>query len=225
MKKSISNQAISKLYKYLPFSERTLDILRSKSIWFPKAETLNDLFEFSFRLSEMKIYGIAIDKKSFEEAIRVMKQQGVLSLSEINNNILMWSHYSSSHTGFCIEFERTNSNELGSKFCMPVNYSEHPLEFTPLDLENKNKIVKIMTTKSTHWSYELEWRMIAKNGDQIYPLPSNITGVVFGFRMDIRERRKIVEILGESVSYMQAVMDVDKYELEILPTSLSELLA
>ena len=38
-----------------------------------------DLFEFSFRLSEMKIYGIAINKKSLEEAIRVMKQQGVLS--------------------------------------------------------------------------------------------------------------------------------------------------
>lgn len=220
MKKSINSHSVSKLYKYRALNELSLDILKHKSIWFPRAETLNDLFEFSFRLSDMHINGVAIDEKSLGEAIRVMKQQGVLSLSEINNNNLLWSHYSNSHIGFCIEFERTTSNELGSQYCVPVKYSESPLEFKPLDLGNRDKIVKIMTTKSVHWSYELEWRMISAIGDQLYPLPGNITGIIFGHRMQIGERRKIVKILGKSVSYMEAVMDLDKYELKIVPISL-----
>ncbi|TVM01463.1 MAG: hypothetical protein CV080_04610, partial [Candidatus Kuenenia stuttgartiensis] len=88
---------IYKLYKYVRFYDRSLDILKNKMIWFSTAEKLNDPFEFSFHLSEMHINGFPIDEVSLETAIRAMKQMGVLPFSEINDNILMWSHYSESH--------------------------------------------------------------------------------------------------------------------------------
>jgi hypothetical protein len=95
---------VSKLYKYVRYYEHSLSILKNKSIWFSAAECLNDPFEFGFYCPEMHINGVPIDAASFENAVRTMKRMGVLSLSEINDNILMWSHYSESHTGFCIEF-------------------------------------------------------------------------------------------------------------------------
>lgn len=43
-------------------------------------------------------------KKQVENEIDELKLFGVLSLTERNDSILMWSHYSDSHKGFCIGF-------------------------------------------------------------------------------------------------------------------------
>ena len=37
---------------------------------------------------------------------------GAFSMSQLKDNILMWSHYANQHKGFCIEFVRNNSNLL-----------------------------------------------------------------------------------------------------------------
>ena len=215
---------IHKLYKYVRFYEHSLDILENKRIWFSTGESLNDPFEFSFHLSEMYVNGVSIDAVSLETAIRDMKQLGVLSLSEINDNILMWSHYSESHTGFCIEFERTDSNELGNwDYCAPVQYDDNLPTLKPIELENKKVVSKILTTKSELWSYEREWRILLKKGNLIYPLPGNITGIVFGYRMPVDKRRKIAGILGDTVTYMHAVKSATKFAVDIEPVSLSDL--
>ena len=102
--------AVSKLYKYLPYNENSLSILINKKIWCPKAKSLNDPFEFQWDIKEMSVDGIPIDSGSLEEAKEQTRELGVVCLSEINNNILMWSHYAQGHAGFCIEFERTQEN-------------------------------------------------------------------------------------------------------------------
>ena len=52
------------------------------------------------------------------------KNSGVVCLSEVNDSILMWSHYAQNHTGLCIEFHRTPDSLLGDpEFCTPVQYS------------------------------------------------------------------------------------------------------
>ena len=197
---------IYKLYKYVRFYDRSLDILKNKMIWFSTAEKLNDPFEFSFHLSEMHINGFPIDEVSLETAIRAMKQMGVLPFSEINDNILMWSHYSESHKGFCIEFERTDSNALGNwDHCMPVLYDDNLPAVRPIELGDKKVVSKILTTKSKLWSYEREWRILVNKGNQIHDLPGNITGIVFGCRMLFAKRREIARILGGAVTYMHAV--------------------
>ncbi len=155
-----------------------------------------------------------------------MKQMGVLSLSEINNNILMWSHYSESHTGFCIEFERTDSNELGNwEHCAPIIYDQTLPIYNPVDLEKKETVTQILLTKSDLWSYEKEWRIIAKKGNQTHPLPGNITGIIFGYKMPIEKRREIALILGSTVNYMEATKSLTKFEVDITTVIFDELKA
>ncbi|MBF8274985.1 MAG: hypothetical protein HW390_58 [Candidatus Brocadiaceae bacterium] len=67
---------IHKLCKYVGFCDRSLKILKDKSIWFPTGESLNDPFEFSFNLSEKHVGGVKINDQSREEAIIDMKQMG-----------------------------------------------------------------------------------------------------------------------------------------------------
>jgi hypothetical protein len=215
---------ISKLYRYVRFDVHSLSILIEKKIWFPSAESLNDPFEFDFYCPDMHINGIPIDRTSFEEAKRAMNQMGVLSLSEINNNILMWSHYSDSHKGFCIEFERTDSNEFGnSDHCVPVNYDENLLEIKPLELADSKIVTKILTKKSVLWTYEKEWRIISKTGNQTFDLPGNITGIIFGLKMPIGNCRLVMTILGDTVRYMHATKNLTKFTIDIKPLTLAEL--
>jgi hypothetical protein len=207
---------ISKLYKYVNDYEHSRSILKNKTIWFPTAESLNDPFEFSFYCPETHINGVPIDPTSFKDAIRTMKQMGVLSFSEINNNILMWSHYSKSHAGFCIEFERTDANELGKwERCSPVIYDKNLPVCKPIELEKKETVTKVLITKSELWAYEKEWRIIAKKGNQLYPLPGNITGIIFGYKMPVEKRREIAAILGSTVKYMEATKSLTKFEVDI----------
>ncbi|WJV22257.1 MULTISPECIES: DUF2971 domain-containing protein [Pseudomonas] len=51
-----------------------------------------------------------------------MTNTGVYSMSEVNDEILMWSHYADNHRGFCIGFDDLHkSMEIAPKV-MPVNY-------------------------------------------------------------------------------------------------------
>src|SRR4051812_25795268 len=98
------------LYKYCRFDEYSLSSLADRATWFPTVASLNDPFEFSFALRDMEIDGVPIDVGSLEQARADIKRYGVLSLSEINNDILMWSHYAGAHSGYCLQFERREDN-------------------------------------------------------------------------------------------------------------------
>lgn len=101
------------------------------------------------------------------------KEIGILSLTEKNDNLLMWSHYSSNHSGFVIEFDedhhffnqRSNEKEI-RKHLKKVRYSSERPEVTLFnpsltnDENMDNWVNNIFWVKSTHWVYEQEWRMI-----------------------------------------------------------------
>ena len=97
---SCGQVGISKLYKYVSYSERSLSILINKQIWCPKAKSLNDPFEFHFDLTQDSIGGIPIDQTSLENAKEAVKEMRVICFSEVNDDILIWSHYTQGHTGF-----------------------------------------------------------------------------------------------------------------------------
>lgn len=97
------------------------------------------------------------------------------------DNQLMWSHYASSYSGICVEydFERMN-NFIG--FVFPVEYSaERPtLSLSDLGLDKMEKgedggwktgetkisaILSYLLAKNKCWDYEEEWRII-NQGDE-----------------------------------------------------------
>jgi len=162
-----------------------------------------------------------MNQASLEESKKAIKELGVVCLSEINNDILMWSHYTDGHTGFCIEFERSDNNDLGKwDYCLPVTYDavEAP-SFDPPSLEEKASVAKIVSSKAPNWSYEKEWRLIVSHefADGPISLPAKITAVIFGCKMDSTRRRTIANILRRDVSYLEAIQLKDSFGLDIKP--------
>ena len=113
------------LYKYRPYGEYTKKGPRDKTLWFPSVDALNEPFEFSSALTQMAYIGVPIDPTSLEATRRDMKRLGVLSVSEVGDNILMWAHYAAAHTELCLKFERSVTSDFGSyERCLPVIYEE-----------------------------------------------------------------------------------------------------
>lgn len=100
-------------------------------------------------------------------------QFGVLSLTRKNDNLTMWSHYTNNHSGYAIEFDSSNRyfNKTINEYdkLRRLNDIIYVKERPNITLFNSTieedklteyMIEKIFLTKSKHWDYEEEIRMI-----------------------------------------------------------------
>lgn len=86
---------------------------------------------------------------------------GVISFSQRWDSILMWSHYSENHKGFCIGFNRKmieESNIFGS--AGGVKYSNIYPSIDPNNDEPLKELIIKTHTKAQEWQYEEEYRII-----------------------------------------------------------------
>jgi hypothetical protein len=182
----------------------------------------------------------------YSSAIRDKWQDmfGVLSLASIHDNITMWSHYSLNHSGFVIEFDLANTffdrrqKETDLIRCVrKVKYeSNRPniklYDSTLSERELLNFLVEsILLTKSTHWTYEEELRMISylKETDHVLELgnqtihlnrfePSAIRTVYFGVNINSDTRDKIIATLKEQryqhVKLFQGALNPSLYKID-----------
>ncbi|MDD3106449.1 MAG: DUF2971 domain-containing protein [Bacilli bacterium] len=105
------------------------------------------------------------------------KQFGIASFTTSYNDALMWSHYASSHTGICIEYDfkdYIDRIEDSQTLLLPVKYSDKRVTIDQtlldkIDLKNieeqgRKDLLKLffegLYTKNTVWKYEDEWRLI-----------------------------------------------------------------
>jgi hypothetical protein len=175
---------------------------------------------------------------------RAMNREiGILCLTEKMDNLLMWAHYASNHTGFVIALNEKHSffdrgSEIGH--LKKVRYSITRPEVTLLDptLSDMEHIYQwindIFCIKSEHWDYEQEWRMIvalrncqnviASQQDDIclFELPKScITGIILGCRMSTEHKEAILNVLRNDdeyrhVSIRQAEMDEKEFRLRFI---------
>ncbi|XOV92054.1 MAG: DUF2971 domain-containing protein [Bacteroidota bacterium] len=118
---------------------------------------------------------------------------GICSLTTQPTNILMWSHYADKHTGVCIKYDL---EKLISPGITPIkvdytneypkfNYIKEWKDTLKLGLESFQK-------KSTDWTYEQEYRLVAINGCGKYGLKRNsILEVIGGSKCDTESIEKI----------------------------------
>ncbi len=140
---------------------------------------------------------------------------GILSLSAKNDSILMWSHYSDYHRGFCIEFKRTLDNPLSK--AMPVEYYEEYPNFNYFDDLPGKICLRMILIKAFVWSYEVEWRGIQKANTEMGYTDDMITGIIFGLRMPEDHKNKIYQILQDKkhIKFYQAELLPRKFKLAI----------
>lgn len=103
---------------------------------------------------------------------------GIYCVSENSDDILMWSHYADHHRGVCLEFD---GQAKLMQLAMRVSYSHDRPQIARGD-SNQIKLEKGILTKSNHWQYEREWRLIRyQQGPGIAKFrPENLTGIIVG---------------------------------------------
>jgi hypothetical protein len=86
---------------------------------------------------------------------------GVLCLTINPKDILMWAHYGSNHTGVCIGF---NGNAKPFSSARAVVYTTQRPHVPVIDLsrDEQDIVSKVLMTKSEHWKYECERRVIKR---------------------------------------------------------------
>jgi hypothetical protein len=167
-----------------------------------------------------------IDEATARIGEAVNNQYRVYCLSTHGDVPLMWSHYANAHHGVCLEFSVENDLFCGA---LAIEYLER---YPQLDLadDDKDAGLRALLTKSEHWRYENEFRLIAAAPGYTFPgllatkdnflqLPTgSLTAVIVGCLMQESDR-DIVGALVNGASWPVALMEAhrvpDRYELEL----------
>lgn len=190
----------AEIYEYIDFSisnfppELIEDVLKE----YP---TMDDFREAHFKLFKTDPQYI---QKYFEERDfeRNDTHFGVLSFSEVWNNVQMWSYYAEDHKGFCLGFDRAAFAELSHKelgLMMKVNYEGfphiHPLE-KDVDKLSKQK----SHYKAPEWEREEEVRISTVSWPQPYTKDTRkfyfqddfLKEIILGLRISESDKKEII---------------------------------
>jgi hypothetical protein len=230
------------VYKYRDISDRTKDILRKGEFWFANPSSFNDPFDCNLsesqkiRLHDLKKHfsTLAIAPQNIQKYIEINKKtpnkiremviktkntainkRGILSLSANHNNILMWSHYASNHSGLVICLDILADPEF---FLMPINIKYVDSYTESNYLKNAKKSTDdSLKLKSKLWKYEEEIR-IYKKAYGLYQINKNaIAKIYFGVKTKQAEIDEIIKLCKDSgytnVNFFKAHIKHAKFEL------------
>ena len=143
-----------------------------------------------------------LKNKSFESDIakpfvkvcpEVNSGLGVLCLSEVPDDILMWSHYANGHQGIVLQFDKSGLlSERDFEYCKKVDYKNNILTLKDINRNDPDELARLVLLKKTkRWGYEREWRIIVDPSRRRDVLNCRIftfskealTGVIFGCKM------------------------------------------
>jgi hypothetical protein len=160
---------------------------------------------------------------------------GALSLSEIPNHELMWSHYADEHRGYVIGFDsehqffnqkKSDTDEL--RHLRKIDYREKP----PVINLMKTSGTELFFVKSLKWEYESEWRVLMPLADSskvieripypvhLFDFPiESVTEVILGERMSEQDKEAINVFRNDKkyqhINWRQAELDNTSFEIVI----------
>ncbi len=163
-------------------------------------------------------------KQQIDGHSRRAANTGILCLTQVYDNFIMWTHYAKDHTGICIKFHvRDTRAEDHIDFiagALPIDYADRcpQINFVkdaPIDI-----VRKAFLTKATPFRHEFEWRIVKY--DQcagLKPIPEGIISeVILGCQVDPAVRERVVNACEEydgDVDIVQASLDPETYGLQM----------
>lgn len=213
IEKIIKEINLVSLYKYRNGNSNDIKNLLNNQLPICTIEVFNDPFEFLYipdiNIDVVRKYSPENLSEIYDEIDKSNKEFTVCSFSQHNDNILMWSHYSNDHKGFCIEY---NFEDIFSKNLFPVIYSNNLVV-------RKNYDISFMLRKSEDWGYESEWRIIdiAKgDGSKIYLINTPIPKAIYlGCRVDNDLKGSLKKYCKDNnVKLYESTINREKYKLE-----------
>lgn len=159
----------------------------------------------------------------------------VFSVSEENDNLLLWSHYGESHTGVVFEFLVLPQEDNPLCVAEPVIYRKDPPSLYTqeewidetlgiCELNHEQLYFRYAYVKSDVWTYEKEWRvwdLQSELDDKLfsdYPLFKKEVGSVYlGCRIKQEHKLSIISLISQKypwVKVYQAKKADSKFKLE-----------
>ncbi len=150
---------------------------------------------------------------------------GIFCLSTENNNLLMWSHYTDAHKGFCLQFKAIKTPLfIGSEEVLQqVIYINNYPDLNRLILSDEELAGRMFLTKSTCWSYENEYRVIERSFGTKSFTEHLLSGVIFGCQMRDENKDMIIkwsEGRKAKLNYFEAKKKDKEFGLYIVPTTI-----
>lgn len=153
------------------------------------------------------------------------------------HNMLMWSHYAKSHTGFALGFDFNDPVNASVKMMLyPVFYSDKKIDVTlEMGFVHRMSIVgdrnysidkligiKSSLFKSPDWAYEHEWRVVKRdleNTDKYGSIPLCASEIYYGCKIEpsVYERLHQISINQGLKEYrMEADVFSQSYDLNAI---------
>ncbi len=178
--------------------------------------------------SDPELFKGKMEEISLAIEATINERYRVYCLSSKPDSELMWAHYSNKHQGICLEFDA--GNELFSQ-SLKLSYQEdYPL--FDLTTETLDENLMPLTTKSSAWKHEDEYRLIAQEEGAATPddtlmtrsnyieLPDGaLTAIIVGCLAPdstLKAIKKLIEQSTYSVKLKRAVRARDQYKLSII---------
>lgn len=217
-----------KLYKYFPDSVNSFKSLSVRGLWchYPKKmndpadclgylernlsqDNLNTFRTYAGKSKDAHIRNIVnfSDQKISDfvnlQRKKLIDKYAFCSLSESFDDILMWSHYASSHSGFVVEFE-FEASKINHHF-QKISYVD---DIPDLDIsiiaeflngkdENLYYFLKDLSIKATAWATEKEWRIWQSKPCYYHYDPSSLKNVYFGVNTSMETKAIVAKLTGE----------------------------
>ncbi len=132
-----------------------LENLQKRRLKIAEIMSLNDPFELlSINLSDPLLRRAVNETK-----VTLSKNRGILCFSKSWRNPVQWAHYSNKHQGICIGFD------VPDRHLVKVNYVRNRLK--PENVIDEQFMLKLLSTKFSHWRYEQEYRVFISLEDKV----------------------------------------------------------
>lgn len=200
---------------------------------------LNNFLLSQIPNSKMKDFFASLPEKLCSEITEQFNQKIKRSLkiccfSAKVDTILMWTHYTDCHKGFCVEYDLTNipCKDCRIRCLYPVLYTNKLFNVTSHIITSLTDPVNILyltlsaLSKLSEWKYENEWRLIFPGGLIPNPGPYDMgrpktiyLGVKFDDTSD--NGKRVIEIAKQkNIPVLKMTLANDKFKL--IPKTLED---
>ena len=180
--------APASIYKYYKDTTENFEAIKNNKMWYSVPSEFNDVFDCEIIVDKDKLLKsilqtqqkVRIGSPAWKQAQLLVRKEalklqgtfeelrskmGVTCLSEVDDSLLMWAHYTNNHRGFCAEYDLMEFNKRLQFTPVPVIYSDNRVVFDSLNLNTSGEdsirfFIEGITSKSSQWNYEKEWRII-----------------------------------------------------------------
>ena len=186
------------LYKYRDLNnfKFIVDILINNRLYAAKYSELNDPMEGIY------YYNGLLTNEQRNRIFAEKGQERICSLSRVNNNFLMWSHYADGHKGIVLGIKVIDNNCVIS----PIQYDEL-LHIN--NIENQTAI-DILSHKHYNWSYEQEIRVFKRREF----VKIKIEEIIFG-RRTTNENKELLTRLVQRINPGINIIDANNINFNI----------